>query len=77
MTANTAELKQNAADRAGDCPVCDRTLEANDVQIGKGKNGDEYLYGFCRDCDDCRYDDDDREWWEMTPPGTESPTWDV
>jgi len=71
-----AEVAQKAAERAGNCPVCGQGLTTDNVQIGVGKNGDLYPAGRCGDCG-CRYDDDFAQWTKPTPPGVETPTWEV
>jgi len=71
-----ADVALDAAERAGNCPVCGRELTAADVNVGVGKNGDLYPAGRCADCG-CRYDDDYKQWTKPTRPGVEAPTWDV
>lgn len=67
------EMKNNAADTAGECPGCGWSPEGKHISHQES-HGEDYLSVRCYNCREWQYEHHGREWIKLTPPGEENPT---
>lgn len=66
------EIHENVAKRACECPFCGYDPDSSDVHTVSSDEYDEEYHGI--ECPECsaQYEDDRREWYELTAPGVET-----